>query len=224
MVSGKATGRDGWLGLLCLAVSFGVHAGLLAVSLPGLKSTLADVRPLTVVLLERPPMAVPELPLPEPILKPSGVADRPLGPPPIAPPSSASENPEAAVAAEPAGAGGEDDSASSGGAFSIMVVPTTGKEPGRQPHIKATPRYESNPVPLYPQLARQNRWEGTVRVRVRVTAGGVAEAVSLERSSGYEVLDRAALAGVQQWRFIPAMRGGVPVPSEVSIPVAFRLK
>lgn len=89
--------------------------------------------------------------------------------------------------------------------------------------IRATPRYESNPLPNYPRLARQNRWEGTVRLRARVTAGGTVEGVSLERSSGHAVLDSSALAGVQHWRFIPATRGGVPVACEVSIPVAFRL-
>jgi len=89
--------------------------------------------------------------------------------------------------------------------------------------IKATPRYESNPLPNYPRLARQNHWEGTVRLRARVTAGGDVEGVSLERSSGHAVLDRSALDGVQRWRFIPATRGGVPVACEVSIPVAFKL-
>lgn len=89
--------------------------------------------------------------------------------------------------------------------------------------IRATPRYESNPLPNYPRLARQNRWEGTVRLRARVTAGGTVEGVALERSSGHAVLDNSALDGVQRWRFIPATRGGVPVACEVSIPVAFRL-
>ena len=61
------------------------------------------------------------------------------------------------------------------------------------------------------------------RRSARVSAAGELEGVSLERSSGHEVLDRSALDGVKRWRFIPATRGGVPVPCEVSIPVAFRL-
>lgn len=89
--------------------------------------------------------------------------------------------------------------------------------------IRATPRYESNPLPPYPRLARQNRWEGTVRLRARVTERGTIERVDLERSSGHAVLDRSALDGVRYWRFIPATRNGVPVACEVSIPVAFRL-
>jgi len=224
MASGNATGREGWLGLLCLVVYCGVHAGLLVASLHRLTTTPADVRPLTVDLIERPQVTAPALPLPEPRRQSSGAAAQPQRPPPGAPPASASESPEAVAAEAAAESGGEGGSAPAGEGFSVILVPAAGKVPDRQPLIKATPRYEANPMPSYPQLARQNRWEGTVRLRVRLLANGGVEAVTLERSSGYEVLDRAALDGVLQWRFIPATRGGVPVSSEVSIPVAFRLK
>lgn len=132
-----------------------------------------------------------------------------------------------------------DSSLSSGGGTAIGVslvgggtgigdgIPGQGSKTGGDGNdgglIKATPRYESNPLPPYPRLARQNRWEGTVRLRAKVTAGGKVEGVSLERSSGHAVLDRSALDGVQRWRFIPATRNGAPVACEVSIPVAFRL-
>lgn len=89
--------------------------------------------------------------------------------------------------------------------------------------IKATPRYESIIQPYYPKLARQNRWEGTVRVRARVTADGKVESVALEASSGHAMLDRSAVDGVQYWRFIPATRNGIPVACDVSIPVSFKL-
>lgn len=98
-------------------------------------------------------------------------------------------------------------------------------EPGNAyPLVRATPRYQFNPNPDYPAIARQNRWEGTVRVLARVTAGGLVESVSLERSSGYAMLDRSALDSVRYWRFIPANRGGIPVFCDVSIPVAFKLE
>ena len=224
MASGKATGREGWLGLLCLVVSCGVHAGLLVASLHSLTTTPADVRPLTVDLIERPQVTAPALPLPEPMPQPSGTAVRPQRPSPVAPPASTSESPDSAATDAAAESGGEGGSIPAGGGFSVILMPADGKVPDRQPLIKATPRYEANPMPSYPQLARQNRWEGTVRLRVRVLANGGVAAATLERSSGYAVLDRAALDGVLQWRFIPATRGGVPVPSEVTVPVAFRLK
>lgn len=88
---------------------------------------------------------------------------------------------------------------------------------------KATPRYETNPPPEYPRLARRNHWEGVVKLRALVTPGGTIERLAIERSSGHAVLDRSAIDGVRQWRFVPATRNGVPVACEVRIPVAFRL-
>jgi protein TonB len=80
-----------------------------------------------------------------------------------------------------------------------------------------------NRAPAYPTQARDRREEGTVIVRVQVTAEGAAAAVSLGRSSGHAALDAAALAAIRSWRFSPATRGGVPVAAEAEVPVAFRL-
>lgn len=44
----------------------------------------------------------------------------------------------------------------------------------------------------YPPLARENRWQGDVRVGVAVNAGGGAS-IEVCESSGYEVLDRQAV-------------------------------
>lgn len=89
--------------------------------------------------------------------------------------------------------------------------------------LRATPRYETNPLPDYPRIARRNRWEGVVELRATVTAEGLVSRLSVERSSGHTVLDRSAVEGVGQWRFVPATRNGIPVACEVRIPVAFRL-
>jgi len=57
----------------------------------------------------------------------------------------------------------------------------------------------------YPPLARENNWQGDVRVAVAVAADG-RPTVTLKGSSGYEVLDRQALEMFRQ-----AARA-VPVP------------
>jgi periplasmic protein TonB len=44
----------------------------------------------------------------------------------------------------------------------------------------------------YPPLARSRGWEGTVELRVEITAGA-RPSVGLARSSGHEVLDAEAL-------------------------------
>ena len=83
--------------------------------------------------------------------------------------------------------------------------------------------YLHNPKPAYPAAARQRGWEGTVKLRVRVSAGGEAEQVDIQQSSGYDLLDESALEAVRQWRFIPAKRGETPIASSVVVPLAFHL-
>lgn len=83
--------------------------------------------------------------------------------------------------------------------------------------------YLSNPKPEYPLLARQRQWQGVVQLRVHVTETGKAEEVALEQSSGYKVLDDAALAVVKKWRFIPAKRGNIVEACWVSVPIRFTL-
>lgn len=81
-----------------------------------------------------------------------------------------------------------------------------------------------NPPPAYPSVARQRRLEGQVILRVQVTPAGRAGGVSVRRSSGHAVLDRAALAAVRGWRFKPALKDGVAVRARIDVPVTFRLR
>ncbi|WP_333874054.1 energy transducer TonB [Methylobacter sp.] len=83
--------------------------------------------------------------------------------------------------------------------------------------------YGSNPKPKYPGIATSRGWEGTVQLRVKVSAEGDSEEVTVQRSSGYEVLDEAAIEAVEKWKFIPAKRGETPVSSSVIVPINFVL-
>ncbi len=83
--------------------------------------------------------------------------------------------------------------------------------------------YGSNPKPKYPGIATSRGWEGTVRLLVRVSIEGYSEEVTVQRSSGYDVLDEAAIEAVEKWKFIPAKRGDTPVSSSVVVPINFVL-
>ncbi|MDT8443426.1 MAG: energy transducer TonB [Desulfuromonadales bacterium] len=90
--------------------------------------------------------------------------------------------------------------------------------------IEAVPEYRSNPLPEYPRLARQRHWQGVVWLMVNVSADGLVENLQIEQSCGHQVLDRAARRSVNSWRFSPAKRDGLPVSSQVRIPVRFVLE
>ena len=80
-----------------------------------------------------------------------------------------------------------------------------------------------NTPPIYPETARRAGWEGRVTVRVEVSADGSPISVALEKSSGYGVLDQAALRAVKSWRFQPRTMGGVTMAGTVDVPVNFTL-
>ena len=89
--------------------------------------------------------------------------------------------------------------------------------------ISAQPRYRSNPKPEYPLPSLRRREEGVVLLNVVVQPDGLPGAISLKRSSGHPLLDRAALEVVRRRSFEPARAAGVPVSSLVEIPVRFSL-
>ncbi|MCK5082800.1 MAG: energy transducer TonB, partial [Candidatus Omnitrophica bacterium] len=77
--------------------------------------------------------------------------------------------------------------------------------------------------PPYPRVARQRGWEGTVRLEVFVSKDGIPGTVGIDKSSGHDVLDRAALQTVREWKFIPARSGSIRFSSRITIPIQFSL-
>ncbi len=80
-----------------------------------------------------------------------------------------------------------------------------------------------NAPPRYPYLARARAQEGQVVVRVEVDAAGSVRTITIARSSGFALLDEAALGAVREWRFEPARRSGVAVTATLDVPISFRL-
>lgn len=85
------------------------------------------------------------------------------------------------------------------------------------------PAYLKNPVPVYPRLAREQGYEGTVLLEAEVLPSGQCGKLRLVKSSGHRILDDAATQAVATWRFKPAARAGVRVPVWVEIPITFKL-
>lgn len=83
--------------------------------------------------------------------------------------------------------------------------------------------FSRNPPPAYPPLAIRNGWEGTVLLRVAITAEGRVEKVEVARTSGFRIFDSTAVAAVQRWRATPATRNGQAVATVEVLPVQFKL-
>lgn len=92
-----------------------------------------------------------------------------------------------------------------------------------QPGTNTSPAYMENPAPAYPVLARRRGQEGTVLLRVDVDTKGRPTLVSLQKSSGFPLLDNAAVQAVKRWKFKPAQIAFFAVSSTVDIPITFKL-
>jgi protein TonB len=92
------------------------------------------------------------------------------------------------------------------------------------PIIKATPNYGVKPILEYPELARHRGYEGLVLLEVLVDRQGKVAEMRVAVSSGYPILDQAALQAVKKVPFNPARKGTETVEDWVKIPIRFQLK
>jgi len=74
----------------------------------------------------------------------------------------------------------------------------------------------SSNSPPTPRAPRRPRRAATVAVNVQIDTAGNVTGVALARGVA-PALDRAALQAASRWRFRPAVRGGVAVPSRVQL-------
>jgi protein TonB len=79
----------------------------------------------------------------------------------------------------------------------------------------------SRPSPVYPQLARQARIQGVVRLEAVIDEQG--RITDLKVISGHPLLVQSALDAVRQWRYQPTVLNNVPVQVATTIDVNFTL-
>lgn len=87
--------------------------------------------------------------------------------------------------------------------------------------VTTTQPDQGNLAPTYPPAAYRRGEAGTVALWVYVGADGFVDRVKVVKSSGYPVLDQAAVSRLRTWHFTPATQGGNPVPSIYKIAVTF---
>lgn len=90
---------------------------------------------------------------------------------------------------------------------------------------------DADPIPqgslsrfvIYPEIAKQNSWEGKVIVRGLVDTTGRVVKVVVVKSSGHPSLDSAAVEALYREHFTPATADGKPAKVWFQMPVDFRL-
>ncbi len=98
-----------------------------------------------------------------------------------------------------------------------LVSDTAARQSGERP------RFVYQPAPIYPEVARQQGWEGTVTLHLELRADGTVGDVQVARSSGHEALDTAAQETAKTWQHAPATQEGEPVTRWADINLTFKL-
>lgn len=77
--------------------------------------------------------------------------------------------------------------------------------------------------PRYPTLAKRRGQEGLVMLEIWIDEQGEQTSLSVQQSSGFSLLDEAALKAASQWRFKPYLKSGLATASRVLIPLEFSI-
>jgi protein TonB len=115
------------------------------------------------------------------------------------------------------------------------ITTTTEKPPVTLPPIKAPqpdvvvkPQFKSRPADIedyYPSAAKRDGQQGSVVIEVAIGADGKIQDAKVATSSGFPLLDEAAVKYAKSWpRMTPGTRNGVPSAMSFSIKVTFKLK
>lgn len=113
--------------------------------------------------------------------------------------------------------------------YAAAGVPSPVSDAGRQTvasgmaqaFSSAYPLYRENPPPGYPEIARQQGYEGVVLVAAEILANGRVGKTAISKSSGYAILDQTAMKAVMAWKFEPAKRSGIPYKTWAELPIKF---
>jgi TonB family protein len=106
------------------------------------------------------------------------------------------------------------------------ILPPSTKETAVQQQVRVESNVEAanlikKVIPIYPQIARSSRIQGTVRFTAHIGKDG--RILNLKFTSGPSVLVDSASAAVKQWVYRPTLLNGQPVEVITQIDVNFTL-
>ena len=76
--------------------------------------------------------------------------------------------------------------------------------------------------PSYPRALERKGIGGKVSVMINVDPKGRVTSAAVNRSSGHDELDNAAITAVKKWRFKPALKNGNSIASKTAVEIVFQ--
>ena len=194
------------------------------------------VIPTVTVILPEYVLAAPAPPPPEVVMRPAArtpqntTAEAPAPIPTAAPPAILPERdarvfdpgpviPDASAIGDP---GGLPSGIVSSAPIPRPPDPPRPSGPVRVADLPIPPRKTVDVRPIYPDVARIARVEGTVVMEAVLDPSGHVTQLRVIKSR--PLLDQAALDAVRQWRYTPSVYGGRPVSVLMTITIRFTLQ
>ena len=110
---------------------------------------------------------------------------------------------------------------------SKMGVPKAKNQPKPTalPGDRVQPALTQKVPPIYPKMALNNDWEGTVKVKVSIAANGQVSAIKIVSSSGHSVLDQSFIRSIKKnYQFKPKRNMGKNMAGTIVLSHTFSLK
>jgi len=106
-----------------------------------------------------------------------------------------------------------------------VVVPPPQPKPTTEEYVPVTqPTFAQQATHVYPPEAARRHQQGTVILMLYINGGGTLDKIEIMKSSGFPLLDSAAIREVKLSKFEPAMDGAIPIRSRAQASVTYRLE
>jgi periplasmic protein TonB len=106
-----------------------------------------------------------------------------------------------------------------------VVIPPPQPKPPTEEYVPVTqPTFTKQATHVYPPEAARRHQQGTVVLMLYINGSGTLDKVEIVKSSGFPLLDAAAIKEMKQSRFEPAMDGAIPIRSHAQASVTYRLE
>jgi len=97
------------------------------------------------------------------------------------------------------------------------------KEAKSKAHVIAIIYKALNQHFTYPRIAQRRNWQGKVLLSIHITAAGEIKNIKLSQSSGYSILDQAAISSLTKVRELPQLTSWLPYDIDLTLPVIYQL-
>ena len=75
----------------------------------------------------------------------------------------------------------------------------------------------------YPKIAQRRNWQGQVLIAFRLNNDGTIEDIKIDHSSGYNILDQAAIVSLKKIGQLPQVSSWLVNGMEIQIPIIYQL-